>query len=68
MNDHILKEIAILVIKVFIIINANNLGWNVEIRNNREIILTKPTRKLTAIDRDTQALMEILSGRLKLFK
>lgn len=61
-DEIILKGIVILVIKVFIIINARNLGWNVEIKENHELVLTKPTRNLTALDKDTQVLMNRLAG------
>lgn len=61
-DDIILRGIVILVIEVFIIINARNLGWQVEIKEDHEIVLTKPTHKLTDVDRDTNALMRKLAG------
>jgi hypothetical protein len=61
-DEIILRGIVILVIEVFIIINARNLGWNVEIRDDHELVLTKPAQNLTDIDRDTGALMKKLAG------
>lgn len=64
MDDIILRGIVILVIKVFIIINAKNLGWDVEIKENHELVLTKPRQKLTDIDRDTRVLISKLTNNL----
>jgi hypothetical protein len=61
MDEIVLRGIAILVIEVVIIINAKNLGWNVEIKENHELVLTKPTRKLTDVDKDTRVLLNSLA-------
>jgi len=61
-DEIVLRGIVILVIEVFIIINARNLGWNVEIKDDHELVLTKPSQKLTDIDKDTGALMKKLAG------
>ena len=61
-DEIVLKGVVILVIEVFIIINAKNLGWDVEIKENHELVLTKPTWKLTAVDKDTRVLMNKLAG------
>jgi hypothetical protein len=65
-EEIILRGFIILAIEVFIIINARNMGWNVEIRDDHELVLTKATPKLTEVDKDTKMLMRALAGKLAL--
>jgi len=45
-----------LVIKLYIILNAVRLGWDVEVNKN-ELILTKKNTKMTSLDYNTKELI-----------
>jgi len=45
-----------LVIKLYIIVNAVRLGWDVEVNKN-ELILTKKNTKMTSLDYNTKELI-----------
>ncbi|AYV77438.1 MAG: hypothetical protein Dasosvirus2_34 [Dasosvirus sp.] len=46
--------------KIYIITNALRLGWNVEVKKNRKIILSKPICDLNSLDMDTPKLLNVL--------
>ena len=48
-----------IITKLYIIINATKLGWNVEIIDNG-IILSKKINKLTKLDKSTPKLLNAL--------
>jgi len=57
-----MREINILlrtIIRLYIILNASELGWNVEIEEN-QIVLTKNTNLLTDLDKNTPKLINKL--------
>lgn len=56
-----IENIVQFIIKLYIIINASNLGWNIQLNNN-VITLTKKNNDLTLLDKNTPKLLE------KLFK
>lgn len=63
-DDIIFRNFTILVIKIFIIINAKKLGWVVKIKKNQEnyeLILTKPSNRLTILDKNTTMLLTALT-------
>jgi hypothetical protein len=54
-----IERIVQLIIKLYIIINATNLGWQVLIENE-QIILSKKIDQLTSLDHDTSQLVNAL--------
>lgn len=54
-----IEEIVQIVTKLYIIINAERLGWFVEFDDNR-IILSKHLSLLTALDKNTPKLIKAL--------
>lgn len=54
-----ITEVIKLIIKIYIVINARKLGWDVEIIDN-EITLSKKSDLLTTLDRNTTDLFNVL--------
>ena len=54
-----IAEIKKLITKLYVKVNASNLGWIVEFESNK-IMLSKKTNLLTMIDNDTPKLLELL--------
>lgn len=48
-----------IITKLYIIINAEKLGWNVEVYKNK-LVLTKHSAKLTRLDKNTPRLIKAL--------
>lgn len=48
-----------IITRLYIIINAEKLGWNVEVYNDK-LVLTKHTTKLTRLDKNTPRLIKAL--------
>ena len=53
------EAVVYIITKLYIIINASKLGWNVELQDNK-IVLTKHSSKLTKLDKNTPKLIEAL--------
>ena len=56
---HGIELIVLFITRLYIIINATKLGWDVEVDGNK-IILTKKISKLTKLDENTPKLMNKL--------
>ena len=54
-----IEEIVQILTKLYIIINAQRLGWSAEFVDN-QIILTKDLSLLTNLDKNTPKLIEAL--------
>jgi hypothetical protein len=48
-----------IITKIYIIINASRLGWDVVVNNNK-IVLTKRNERLTKLDKNTPKLIKKL--------
>lgn len=59
MIDNDIEAITYIITKLYIIINASKLGWNVELQDNK-IVLTKHSSKLTKLDKNTPKLIQAL--------
>lgn len=68
-DDILIDGFLVFIIEILVIINAKNLGWDVEIKHGgihgySELVLTKPADAQTIMDRDTNALLRFLSAGL----
>lgn len=62
-EEALLKRLVVLIMEMFIMVNAAMMGWRVQKNENNEIILTKPIHMLSELDNDTKKLIRILSQR-----
>jgi len=53
------EAVVHVITKLYIMINAEKLGWNVEVHDNR-IVLSKHSTKLTKLDKNTPKLIKAL--------
>ena len=60
-----IEFVVLFITKLYIIMNAQKLGWKVETVRSGKIVLVKNTRLLTKLDCDTPSLIDrLFSGEI----